>query len=143
MTDGQQQTRVERLKHVYHTRVRTTTVVLIVLWFALLALYGFTSHHYPPKDAVKPTRTTEQPVDTQAPVTEPSETTSRTPSTSVESTTESTPEPTDGTEQTTGQTQSTTPLPPRRTAPLPTQLMPELDAPDESTDTTPGSGDGR
>ncbi|WOC13205.1 hypothetical protein [Gordonia sp. MP11Mi] len=137
------QTRLERLKHVYRTRVRTTTVVLIVLWFALLALYGFTSQHYPPKEAARPTQTTEQPVDTQAPVTEPTETTSQPSSTTVESTTESTPEPTDDTDQTTGRTPSSSQLAPRHTAPLQTQLMPAPDSPDESADTTPDSGNGR
>lgn len=59
---------MSRMQHVYRTRVRTTTVVLVIVWLALLAFYGFSSQHYEPTrnspgqvtqtPQVQPTRTT-------------------------------------------------------------------------------------
>ncbi|MCF8601898.1 hypothetical protein L5I01_00840 [Gordonia sp. HY442] len=133
--------RFERLKHIYHTRVRTTTVVLVVVWFVLLGAYNFTSQHYPPKESARPTTTTEQPVKTREPAPETTESTSETPSTTVESTTESTAEPTETTDQEPqqGEGQQSTRIQPRRSAPLQTQLT-EQGEPSSDSDTSGGGG---
>ncbi|MGO3328408.1 hypothetical protein [Gordonia sp. (in: high G+C Gram-positive bacteria)] len=134
--------RFERLKHIYHTRVRTTTAVLVVAWLLLLGVYNFTSQHYPPKESARPQTTTQQPVSTPEPAPETTESTTQTPSTSVEPTIESTTEPTETTdqEQQQGGEQTSNQVEPRRTAPLRTQLTPEQGESDSSTDTS-GGGD--
>lgn len=57
-----------RMGHVYRTRVRTTTVVLIVLFIALAVFYAFSSEHYDPakpEDNLRPVQQTEQPLPTR------------------------------------------------------------------------------
>ncbi|MGV9711699.1 hypothetical protein ACWDTI_13665 [Gordonia sp. NPDC003424] len=41
--------------HIYGTRIRTTTAAMIVVFLALLALYGWTSQHYGVVAPVQPT----------------------------------------------------------------------------------------
>lgn len=64
-----------RVAHVYKTRVRTTTVILVVLFVVGLGLYGYTSTHYgivPEVPEPRPVPTTavheEYPVEPQHPV---------------------------------------------------------------------------
>ncbi|WP_375003819.1 hypothetical protein ACE11G_04540 [Gordonia sp. PS3] len=77
-----------RMRHVYHTRIRTTTVVLILVWFALLGFYGFSSEHYATEPRVPQGTQVQQPVE---PTTSQPSYTSQTPTSStVESSTEPT-----------------------------------------------------
>ncbi|WP_026918433.1 hypothetical protein [Gordonia shandongensis] len=77
-----------RMRHIYHTRVRTTTVVLVILWAAALTFYAFSSEHYaepePPPRVQQPVAP--QPVEPYPEYQEPTST--------VPSTAEPTPEPT-------------------------------------------------
>lgn len=59
--------RIERrMRHIYRTRVRTTTVVLVIVWLALLAFYGFSTQHYHPErdQQVRPVQTQQEPSST-------------------------------------------------------------------------------
>ncbi|MFZ2509721.1 MAG: hypothetical protein WAW85_01330 [Gordonia sp. (in: high G+C Gram-positive bacteria)] len=45
-TPGRWRRRWQRISHIYRTRVRTTTVLLVVVWVASLILYLFSANHY-------------------------------------------------------------------------------------------------
>ncbi|EGD55282.1 hypothetical protein [Gordonia neofelifaecis] len=81
---------MHRMRHIYRTRVRTTTVVLVVVWFALLAFYGFSSQHYDPKP--QPGENISKVQSTTDSTTVRPTTTSSEPSTSVEESTPTTTE---------------------------------------------------
>ncbi|MBM7366254.1 hypothetical protein [Gordonia hydrophobica] len=75
-------TLAHRMRHIYKTRVRTTTVVLIVAFLGLWVLYSFTSQHYSPDENTTVTKVqqTRQPSTTyQEPTTEEPQTTDETP----------------------------------------------------------------
>ena len=122
-----------RMRHVYHTRVRTTTLVLCVVWLGLLAFYGFSSGHYfPPEDKTAPITQTEQ---TQTP--EPTRTEVPT------STEESTPTTTEDSMEPTDTSTTDEPANPRRSAPAETRLS-TTPTTDRDTDTaTPETSTGR
>ncbi|GAA4683218.1 hypothetical protein [Gordonia humi] len=111
---------MDKLSHVYRTRVRTTTVVLIVAWFALLAFYGFSSEHYPAKQssATTPAHTTQEPETTEEPTSStPVETTPETSSTTDEPSTQETTTETTDPAQEQQETRTTNPAQPRRSTP--------------------------
>lgn len=111
-----------RIGHVYHTKMRTTTVLLIVAFLASVTLYGFTTSFY----GVAPPTVNEQ----QRRQLEERRTTETTPETSVSRTPESrTSEP--STEP------STTSPTPTRSGPL-DFLFPQNDeaSPTQEPDTT-------
>ncbi len=68
----------QRIGHIYRTRVRTTTVLLVVAWLAGLVLYMFTANHYgvipAPPNQQRPVVTTPV-VPTETPTPEPTATT--------------------------------------------------------------------
>ncbi|ALG85524.1 hypothetical protein [Gordonia phthalatica] len=86
-----------RMRHVYKTRVRTTTVVLVVAFIALSVFYAFSSQHYYPETVKQPVRNVQQ---SQTTTDEPTPTVSETP-TSTPETTSSTPTATEGSSPTT------------------------------------------
>ncbi|MFT4086543.1 MAG: hypothetical protein QM658_05215 [Gordonia sp. (in: high G+C Gram-positive bacteria)] len=97
-----------KIGHIYHTRIRTTTVILVVLFVAGTVLYGFTSTHYgvAPEVNTPPPPRNER---TTSPY--PSSTTSHEPSTSsVEPSSESSESesPVSGQPRDGGSTSSTT-----------------------------------
>lgn len=72
-------------RHVYRTRVRTTTVVLVLVFIALTVFYAFSSQHYYPDVHKQPAQQVQQ---TRQPTTDETiPTTSESPSTSAEPTT--------------------------------------------------------
>lgn len=45
-TRGRWRRRWDRVSHIYRTRVRTTTVLLVLVWVGCLILYLFSANHY-------------------------------------------------------------------------------------------------
>ncbi|WP_341257055.1 MULTISPECIES: hypothetical protein [Gordonia] len=131
------QTRLEklahRMRHVYHTRLRTTTLVLCAVWLGLLAFYGFSSGHYnPPEDKTAPVTQTRQ-----TPVPETTQTEAPT------STEESTPTTTEDTTEPTDTSTTDEPANPRRSAPAETRLSTTPTADRDTDTTTPETSTGR
>jgi len=126
-----------RTKHIYKTRVRTTTAVLCIAFILLSIFYSFSSQHYHPEDQVPRRSTVQQPV-------EPTTSEVIPPSTSVTSTAPSSPTQT-GTPGSTEtgeqrpQSEQTTSTPretlrfPREPPPQTTErITPQTQAPDPS-----------
>ena len=123
---------MERSSHVYRTRVRTTTVVLVVAFVTLAVFYAFSTQHYYPETPKQPVKQVEQPQPSTADDVAP--TTSQTPPSTEETTTT---EPT-GVEGTS----------PPKTTQTERPLFPNPFEPNTPTDettvaptTTPGGGD--
>lgn len=122
-----------RMRHVYKTRVRTTTVVLVIAFIALSVFYGFSSSHYNPETPTQTVRSTQQTVEptTQEPI----------PTSEVPLTSEppvSTSEPQQQTEESTSTSESTQPL-----FPNPFEQTPESSRQSVAPTATPGTSPGR
>ncbi len=121
-----------RMRHVYHTRMRTTTLVLCGVWLGLLAFYGFSSGHYDPP--VETTNRVTQTPEPQAPAT------TQAP---LSTTTESTPTTTGETATSTESTPTDEPATPRQSAPAQTHLSTVPSADNGGELTTPETSTGR
>lgn len=120
-----------RMRHIYKTRLRTTTVVLVLAFLGLWVFYSFSSQHYYP-DQNRPVRQVEQ---TRQPSPTHSETTTSTPESETSEETETptdteTPQTWQGT---TKQTESPT---------LPNIFEPQIPTAETTVEPTETSRDG-
>ncbi|MFT4126736.1 MAG: hypothetical protein QM662_10960 [Gordonia sp. (in: high G+C Gram-positive bacteria)] len=79
--------------HIYHTRVRTSTVLLIAVFLVSWVLLGYTTqryHHDEVQARPTPVATTTEPIETAEPTTESSESSESSTTTEESSTDEST-----------------------------------------------------
>lgn len=122
-----------RMRHIYKTRVRTTTVVLCVAFILLSMFYSFSQQHYRPEDQVPQRSTVQRQV-------EPTTSEVAPPSTSERSTVESTPTQAPGTTETLeqGSQEGTTTSTPRETFRFPWEQSPQTT--ERTTPQTQGTG---
>ncbi len=120
--------RWDRVSHIYRTRVRTTTVMLVVVWVVCLILYLFSANHYgtlptsnEPQRAPATTSYTED-YPTVEPTTAESvpSTGSQSPLPSGQESSQTTPESTTDREADTGTVSSQDPVAPTGSAAVPT-----------------------
>ena len=114
----------QRISHVYRTRVRTTTVLLIVAFLVGLPLYGYTSQHY--EEPAAPQQNQQQ---RQDPEKDRSPTVSEQPSAPAESGTSGIPETSGSPQPTSAVPDAGNPSSPESAVPSPLEQSGESPAP--------------